>query len=486
MNAPLPSIGRTQSAAPPRPPRRGTDDHAFLPAALETIETPASPVRLAMLVAICALFAAAILWSFIGRVDVMAIAAGRIQPTGRVSAIQAAESGRVVAIDVANGRQVTAGAALIALDPRQAAADLADVKAQLASARAEAIRRRAALAAAEGPAPAMPSLDWSADIPAAVREREQRVLDGDIGKLAADLAANEAQSAEKEAELSRLEDTIAAQQALIATQGKRVDMRTELVAREAGSKAQLIDAEETRQLQQVTLAAQQGQLDEARAALQRLAREHAQIVETFIAENGQKLADVEEQIDEAREKLAKAEALLEQTTIRAPISGTVTALAVTGTGQVVSTGQEVMRIVPDGSTLELEAYVSNRDIGFVHEGQGVAIKIDAFPFTRYGVLEGRVKQVAHDAVANADVGQRMVSPAAAPRSTGAGGTQAMQDLVFPVTIEIDRPSIEANGVTVPLSPGMTAVAEIKTGSRRIIEYLFSPLVEVGSEAMRER
>ncbi|MBZ9935231.1 HlyD family type I secretion periplasmic adaptor subunit [Mesorhizobium sp. BR1-1-16] len=472
---------------PPQvPPPRKPIDQAFLPAALEIIETPPSPVRMAMILSIAAFFAVALIWSFFGRVDVVATAPGRVQPTGRVGAIQAAEGGRVAAIDVANGSHVEAGDRLIALDVREAAADVAELQAAYTSVRAEAIRRHAALAAAEDIGGPVPELAFPADIPPALRDRESRVLQGEIGKLAAEIALVEATSLEKDAERGRLEATIAAQEALLATQSERVDMRSELMARSAGSKAQLIDAEEVRQLQQVTLATQRGQLSEARAALQRLARQRTEIVETFIAENGQKLADAERMADESHERLAKAVAQLEHMTIRAPIAGNVAALAVTGTGQVVSPGQEVMRIVPDGSKLEVEAYVSNQDIGFIHPGLAVSIKIDSFPFTRYGVLHGTVKQVARDAVARSDIETRLASPTAAPRSMGAGGTQAVQDLVFPVTVALDDPAIAVDGVRVPLTPGMSATVEIKTGSRSILDYLFSPLVEVASDSLRER
>lgn len=468
------------------PARRQAADLEFQPAALEILETPPSPVRLAFILVICGFFAAALAWSVIGRIDIVAMAPGRIQPTGRVKPVQALESGRITEVTVRNGSHVEEGAVLITLDRREAEADAAQIRTELAAAEAEAIRRRAAITAASRDVPEAAPIAWPPATPAPIRLREQRVLDSETAALAATLASIDAQSIEKEAERARLETTVAAQEALIATQGERVGMRSRLMESSAGSRAQLIDAQEAQQLQQVTLAEQRGQLVEARAALQRLERERSRITGAFLADNEQKLADIEGRIDEARDKLAKAEARLEQMTIRAPIAGTVAALAPSGSGQVVTTGQEVMRIVPDGSKLELEAYVSNRDIGFIHEGQHVAVKIDAFPFTRYGILDGRIAAIAHDAVARSEVSQQMVSPGSSPRSTGLGGTQAVEDLVFPVIVALDRPSIEVDGVTVPLSPGMSAVAEIKTGTRRIIDYLLSPLAETGSEALRER
>ncbi|WP_454915928.1 HlyD family type I secretion periplasmic adaptor subunit [Xanthobacter sediminis] len=470
---------------PPKGARRQGADREFLPAALEILDTPPSPIRLTLLLSICALALIALVWSWVGRVDVMAVAGGKIQPTGRVKVVQPLEGGRVDAVAVRDGQQVAAGALLIRLDPREAQADETGLSAALQSFEAEAERRRSALAAVEQGAPAEVS-HWNADIPPAVRERETRVLKGDVDRLATQLATLDAQRVQKLAEEARLKATIDAQHELLATQDTRIGMRTELLVREVGSKAQLLDAQEVRQTQGVNLKVQEGQLAEVRAALDVIERNRADLKTTFIADNAQRLADIERQVEDTRQRLAKARARLEQMTITAPIAGTVTALSVIGAGQVVASGEEVLRIVPEGSRLELEVYMPNRDIGFVHEGAPAVVKIDSFPFTRFGALKGEVVRVAHDAVSAPDVEQSFVSPAAAPRTKGIGGTQSMQNLVFPVTIALDSQSMRVDGAEVPLSPGMTAQAEIKTGERRILEYIFSPLVDVGSNAMRER
>lgn len=459
-------------------------DRAFLPAALEIVDTPPSPVSTALLLAICALAAAALAWSWIGRVDVMAIASGKIQPAGRVKVVEPLETGRVELLAVSDGQAVKAGDLLMRLDPREVEADVAALTAALASFRAEAVRRRAALAAArEG---AIPPLAWEASAPTAVREREATVLKGDVDRLHTQLAMLDAQEVQKRAEQGRLRATIDAQRTLLATQDQRVGMRTELMHREVGSKAQLLDAQEVRQSQEVNLRVQEGQLAEAIAAIDVIDRNRTNVKATFVAENAQRLADIERQVEDTRERLAKARARLDHMTITAPISGTVTAMSVIGAGQVVTTGDEVLRIVPAGSRLELEVYMPNQDMGFIHEGADVTVKVDSFPFTRFGTLSGRVVRVASDAVAEPDVNQSMAAPATSPRTRAAGGTQRMQNLVFPVTVALDRQHFVIDGASVPLSPGMTAQAEVKTGERRILEFLFSPLVDVGSSAMRER
>ena len=138
-------------------------------------------------------------------------------------------------------------------------------------------------------------------------------------------------------------------------------------------------------------------------------------------------------------------------------------------------------------SLEIEAYLPNHDIGFVAAGQPAVIKIEAFPFTRYGTIEGRVERVATDAIPEPDAQQLEGAAAKELESIiPTGNVQRMQNLVFPVTIKPDTTLIEVDGRNMPLSPGMAVTVEVKTGKRRILEYLFSPLAEISSQAMQER
>jgi hemolysin D len=145
-----------------------------------------------------------------------------------------------------------------------------------------------------------------------------------------------------------------------------------------------------------------------------------------------------------------------------------------------------MRIVPETKTLEVEAYIPNKDIGFIEIGQDVAVKVESFPYMRYGMLAGKVSSIAYDAIPMADAAQIEGNPASASESQTFAGAQRVQNLVFPITITLERPELMVEGRMIPVSPGMAVSAEIKTGSRRIIEYLFSPLFEVSNEAMREK
>lgn len=312
------------------------------------------------------------------------------------------------------------------------------------------------------------------------------MLSADLAQLTADLDALDAQRIQKAAEQRRMENVAKTQKELIDLEAIRVAMRTELLARNAGSKALVVDAEEAKKAQEVTLAGHLGQLIEIEAALEVIGKNKNRAVQAFLAENGQKLAAVEREIDDVGQRLEKARVKLENMTITAPISGTVTALAVRNVGQVVAVGDELLRLVPDNLEFEVEANLQNRDVGFLETGQRAVVKIDAFPFTRYGALGGIVVKVARDALPEPDIQQQDATPGRNLRPAGGGGTQRVQNLVYPITIRLDRQAIVVDGRALPLSPGMTVAVEVTTGSRSILNYLLSPLVEIGSVSFKER
>jgi hemolysin D len=462
-------------------------DREFLPAALAILETPPSPAKVRLIWTICALFAFAIAWTYYGRIDIIATAQGKIQPTGRVKTIQPVESGKVIAIHTANGKHADQGQILAELDDAEARADHANALTQLLGFRAERLRRLGALSAAhQASIETRAAIAWPEEIPVAMRAREERVLSGDLRQLAASVKSLDAQIVQKKAEQKRLTETIAAQETLIATLQERVNMRSILEVKEAGSKAARIDAQESLQVQQTALATQKGQLAEAMAAAEVLVQEREKTIETFKADNGQKLAEAERQIDDFSQKEAKTAAKLSHMTITSPIGGIVLGLSVTTVGQVVNPSEEIMRIVPDGTELEIEAYLENKDIGFVEPGQAAIVKIESFPFTRFGVLDATVLRVAHDAIPEPDAQTVEGNPAKTTKSSYFGGAQRTQNLVYPVTLTLAKKAMDIDGALIPLRPGMTASVEVKTGKRRILEYLFSPLVQTVSSAMRER
>ena len=156
-------------------------------------------------------------------------------------------------------------------------------------------------------------------------------------------------------------------------------------------------------------------------------------------------------------------------------------LAVHTVGGVVTPAQSLMVIVPSDSQLEIEAMVSNHDVGFVHAGDEVEIKVDTFDFTRYGLLHGRVMNISSDAIVRDDKSND--KPAGSPAATS---EPKGQELTYAARISVDRTQMQVEDKKVNLSPGMAVTAEIKTGSRRIISYLLSPMMKYKQESLRER
>lgn len=484
--APAPTAA-VKKAKPPKPVRLKRGDHEFLPAALEILETPLSPVRSGMLVTICLFAAVALAWSYIGRIDIIAVAQGKIQPVGRTKTIQPLETGRVQKLLVANGQAVKAGEVLIELDPSESQADEATFAADLASFRAEARRRDTALSAAarRTPGPA-PMIAFGPGVPAELARREQRVLEGDLGQLYATVASFEAQARTKMAEKARLQATVQAQENLVQTLKERVDMRSSLFETNSGSKAAVIDAREVMQTQLANLASQRGQLGEAESGILLAQRDIEKTYNTFLAENAAKLAEADRQADDLDKKLAKARIKTSHMTIASPIDGVVQGLTVTTVGQVITTGEQIMQIVPEGAPLEIEAYMPNADIGFIEKGQTAVVKVESFPFTTFGTIDATVTRVASDAIPDVDAAAREQNPAQATKGQMFGGGQRTQNLVFPVNLVMARNTIDVEGRSVPLGAGMAVTVEIKTGTRRILSYLLSPLVQVISTSMKER
>jgi hemolysin D len=487
--------GRFQSPLPAAaggPAIIGGSDREFLPAALEILETPPAPLPVALMLTLCALAAVALAWSFIGRLEVHAVAQGKIEPNGRSKVIQPLDPGKVQLLAVENGSRVKAGDLLIGFEPAEAEADARAASGDLVNAQAEIVRRRAAIEAADGlpdralmPAPAL-AFDTTTTAEAAARERA--VLAADLGQLNDVLNNLDKQIAQKIATRERLNMSIAFETTLIGTLQQRVGMRQETVRKGAGSLANLYDALESLDKSRSALAGDQGQLVETEAAIAELGSEKTKPISQFIADNANKLADAERKVDDTVQQLAKAKARLDRTRIFAPLDGTVQSLSVTTVGQVVTSGQQLMTIVPGQGELRVEVYMNNTDIGFVKPGQDAAIKVDAFPFTRYGTLHGKVIQVATDAIDEQDARRAQANAASLANAANApsGASGQPQSFVFQVTLALDERAMKVGEAIIPLTPGMTVTAEIKTDSRRVIDYLFSPLAKVASEALHEK
>ncbi|QOG22537.1 MULTISPECIES: HlyD family type I secretion periplasmic adaptor subunit [Bradyrhizobium] len=464
-----------------RAPVRSKDEIAFLPAALEIVEAPPNPVGRAVGAVIVAAFAVATAWACLGTIDIVAVAPGKVIPSGRTKVIQPFETSVVRAIQVADGQTVRAGDVLVDLDSTMNEAELGHLKSDLVGAQLEAARLRAALTGGGDP---VASFHPPEGAPAELVKVQRRFLASQAAEQAAKLASIEHQVAQKEAERTTITATIGKLEATIPLLQQRVDMRKQLFDKELGSKIFYLQELQDLVGQQQELVVQRSRSKEADAALAALVETGTKTTAEYQRSLSDDLAKAEQKAAGLMQDVVKAEQRRSFQRLAAPVDGVIQQLAIHTVGGVVTPAQSLMVIVPLESRLEIEAMVSNRDIGFIEVGQDVAIKIDTFNFTRYGLVDGKVTSVSHDAITrdkpadkNGDKSLGTEQDSSEPKG---------QELVYSARIAPAKDRMLIDDKSVNLSPGMAVTVEIKTGTRSIISYLLSPLARYRHESMRER
>jgi hemolysin D len=482
MSTTGPASGKTLAApqagerkAAPLSSRR-REELEFLPAALEVMDTPPSPTARVTAVTLIVLVGAAIAWSYFGRVDEVAVAEGKILPSGHTKVIQPLEIGVVKSIRVHDGQSVHQGDILIELDPTTSAADKEKARRELMQTRVTIAR----LIAYTGDGPnALASFNPPKDADELVVETQRRMLlaagQGRAAKLSAiaeDIRRQEAQRRGAEATIAKIEKTIPLIQ-------ERVDAKAELLKNGNASRTDWLTLRQQLIEQQQDLQVQQQRVKEISAAIagqeQQLRQSEAEMRRDALNE----LTEAEQKAAGLAQELIKADQRHSQQNLLAPIDGIVQQLAVHTVGGVVTPAETLMALVPDEQVLEVEANILNRDIGFIRPGQLAEIKLDAFPFTRYGTIPGHVVSVSADAI-------DLQKPGGDPKQPDARQPDPSRGLVYAARIALDRTRISIDGTEVALGPGMATTVEIKTGDRRVIEYLLSPVMRYRQESFRER
>jgi len=456
----------------------------FLPAALEILETPASPAGRTIAATIIAFFAAAIAWATLGHVDIIATASGKIVPTGRTKVIQPLEPGTIIAIHVDDGDHVSAGQVLVELDRTVTTAERNRVGHDLLRARLDVARLvalRAGLDAGSDPVGFAPPPDAPAD----EVERTRVAMVAQATEQAAKLASIEQQIAQKNEEAEEIAATITKLTASLPMVEDLAELRRKAMQIEYGNRVAHLEAQIRLSEQRHDLIVQRRRGNEVSAAKQALDWQREQARAEYAHKILGDLADAKQKAAELTEDAVKTARKMTEQVLTSPIDGTVQQLAVHTVGGVVTPAQQLMIIVPADSHLEAEAMVSNRDIGFVREGQSAEIKVDTFNFTRYGLLHGNVVSVSQDAI----VRDKPPDKPGSEKSKGALAESSEpqgQELLYAARVSLDRMQMRIDDRLVNLAPGMAVSVEIKTGSRRVIEYLMSPLLRYKQESLRER
>jgi hemolysin D len=466
---------------------RPSEEHEFLPAALEVMETPPSPGLRLLLWLTCGLFVLAILWAVLSKIDVVAVGAGKTVPTGNVKIIQPIEIGAVRAIHVRNGQFVRKGQLLLELDPTLASADEAQSEQTLLSAQVIQARNDALLAHLEGRPAVFVAPPGTPDN---VLRTEQAFVRTAVAQYEAERASLRQQRAEKQAELAGAQAEIAKLRETLPYLDQQLAARAELAEKGFYARLKVLEYEQLRAEHMRNIDVQTANAARATAAIGSLDAELRSLREDFGKTAVTDLAEANDKAGLASEELRKSARRREFQELRAPIDGVVQQLAVNTVGGVVQPAQPLMVIVPcnPGAAasaacsggLAVEVFVQNKDIGFVRVGQRVAVKLEAFNFTDYGLIEGTVETISRDAI---DQSQQ---PSGTARD--ANGRPIQPGLVYAARIALSCAPSDPNRSPLcdRVRSGMAVQAEVKTGRRRIIQYLLSPISQAVNEAGRER
>ena len=300
------------------------------------------------------------------------------------------------------------------------------------------------------------------------------------------MSALDQQIAQKVAEAEEIAAVIAKLNAGLPLVAEVADVREKVMKMQFGNRIAHLDAQLKLSEQRHDLIEQERRAVESLAARRALEAQRDQARAEYVRGIMTELTEAEPKVAQFAEDLVKAEKRMQDQILRAPIDGTVQQLALHTIGGVVTPAQTLMVVVPTSAGIEIEAMIPNKDIGFVRDGDDAEIKIDTFNFTRYGLLHGKVVSVSQDAVirekpTNAGGSDRQLSGLAARSGEPPG-----QELIYAARISLDKTSMQIDNRVVELAPGMAVTVEIKTGKRRVIEYLLSPLLRYKQESLRER
>lgn len=441
---------------------RAAQELQFLPANLELIETPTHPAPHWTMRVIVTLAFVILLIAVFGKLDIVAAAKGKLIPGARVKIIQPAITGVVRQIMIRDGQRVVEGQALLVLDATQAAADAHKARSARIDAALSAARARALLVArTTGRPPAVAAVDGAAP---EHQSEAQRFADGLYREYVDKLAAARAELLKRQAELGTTQQEVAKLRATAPLARSEANDYKTLARDNYVAQHDYLGKEQTALEQEHELAAQQSHAQELAAGIAEQRATIEQTTSQFTREQLDALDKANQQFAQNRDDETKAVTRQRLLTLYAPVSGTVQQLSVHTLGGVVTTAQSLMEVVPDDA-VEVEASIENKDVGFVNVGQDAIVKIEAFPYTRYGYLTGKVTAVSNNAVQDKD------------RKLG---------LTFTARIRLPTSQMPINDKSINLTPGMEVTAEIRTGRRSVAGYFLDPLVQTAGESLRER
>jgi len=431
-------------------------DLEFLPPGVGERDTPPSRPAVILALSIALVFMIAVAWACVGTLDVVAVARGRIVPHGRVQVVQAAEPGIVRSLGARDDSMVRKGQVLLELDPTVSDADESRLTQELAEAHLHVARLEALII----DAPRIASSGGASEEDMAL---QQRLLDDQRAEYRRRLEAAALTIQQRSASMAVAETNVARLESVVAIQTQRAEAFRMLLEGQFIATLQFLEVEERRIDKVLELAMERRRLEQEEAALAE-AEAHYDVIESeFRSARLAELAGWQSRAASLTQEVVKATRRRAVQRVVAPADGVVQQSVIHTVGAVVAAGQQLLVVVPIGGKLEGEVWIENKDVGFVQAGQAAELKVESFPFTRYGTLPGTVLSVSPDAITKENVG-----------------------LLYAARVEILRDTVTVDGAPIRLVPGMAIAAEIQLGRRRVVEFFLSPLLKRTYEALRER
>ncbi|MCT4662028.1 MAG: HlyD family type I secretion periplasmic adaptor subunit [Tissierellales bacterium] len=428
----------------------------FLPSALEIIETPESPLGKAVIWLISLILLSAITWSIFCKVDEVSIARGRVVPNGNIKVMQSLEGGSIENINVKEGQNVKAGQLLMKFDTSILEDEKDKIETALNTAKLE---RKLLIGTINGNDEKIEdsngidveSFDMQSSYNDAKDEeylKKQEALENNIKSSVKELEREQKKLDTLNVKLRKLEDEEDKYRKLYENDG--------ITEYQYNTKKAELDSV----IQEVEVQKTNIEISSQRIASMRNQKKLS--AADYNKSNMKEIVEKDKAIQQLEKELSKVNKRIEKQTIVSPIDGIVQSISENTIGGVVAAGKSIVSIVPDGSELVIEASVLNRDIGFIEVGQEAEIKFDAFPFQRYGVIEGEVVYISPDAVRDQQLGY-----------------------VYKAKVRMDKNFIHIGNKDVDITPGMTVTVEAKVGERRIIDF-FIPGIKSFKESFELR
>ncbi len=430
--------------------QKHADYREFLPEAMALERRPVNVFSRILIWGIAGLFITALLWAWLSSLDIVTVASGKVEPHSKTRVVQSMVKAAVSEIHVSENDMVKDGQLLVSLEDADMQAELLRLQQHEDQLRKDEQRYRKLM-------------QWLEN------SDQNEIKSGDYLLLAqwhlylekkAEIAAMQVKL-QAEKKRTRLEFEKYASILPILT-NKEKNLK-KLADKNMSSNQQYLDQKQLRLETGHDMQAAKVRLEEIQASIDMFKQKQVLLMQQTYQEYAQKHKTSQESLQSVVQEIIKQQQVLDHYRLTAASDGKVHQLAVRGTGEVVMPAQQMMMIVPGDAVLEISALVKNSDIGFLHENQDVQIKIDAYPFTRYGLLHGKLVTIGSDAIVD-----------------------EQQGLVYKIKVRPEKSYLDYQHRQLALVPGMTVSVEVITGKRRLLDYFLSPLQRYAAESIRER